>query len=54
MKNQFKRYNWIENVILVVGFLVIGLPLYPSNKLLDYIKIMGTSINIFQIILIGV
>jgi hypothetical protein len=54
VKNQFKRYNWIENVILVVGFLVIGLPLYPSNKLLDYIKIMGTSINIFQIILIGV
>ena len=49
MKEIGKR-DFCAGLILFSAYFLIGLPLYASNKLLDYIKIIG-SINIFHILL---
>lgn len=44
------KIDFCAGLILVSAYFLIGLPLYASNRLLDYIKIIG-SINIFHILL---
>lgn len=44
------KKDMCARLILLSAYLLIGLPLYSSNKFLDYIKIIG-SINMFHIFL---
>lgn len=46
---EIGKKDFCAGLILFSAYFLIGLPLYASNKLLDYIKIIG-SINIFHIL----
>lgn len=45
------KKNIIYTFTILSGFLLIALPLYSTNKILDYIKVIG-SVNIFHVFLV--
>ena len=49
LKRIKKEYGKIAYFVFIIGFMMISLPLYATNKLIDYIKIFNTDINIFHI-----
>lgn len=50
LKKQQKRYNFIENMIAVLYFIAIALPIYGSNNLESYISVPYLKINIIQLL----
>lgn len=49
LKKYKKEHGAMACWIMLIGFIMIALPLYPSNKILDYIKLFNTDVNIFHI-----
>lgn len=49
-----KALSISNRYILLIGFLMIGLPIYATNGFIDYVKLFGTDVTIFHLSLLFV